>query len=65
MNIVLESQPVPEAKEASYVEETKYYLNLELVLNKDIVPETMLMQILEFVKGKTDLQSVRISTNRW
>ena len=51
------SQPQPE--------ELKYYLNLDLQINKDILPEVLLMQVLEFLKDKGTLQSARVNTNRW
>lgn len=70
MNDVLELSPVSVAEDSikraqEALEQTKYYLNLELQINNDVLPEVLLMQVLEFLKDKGVLQSVRINTNRW
>ena len=44
-------------------EDIKYYLNLELIIDKDTIPEVLFMQVLEFDKGT--FQSARVNTNRW
>lgn len=59
------SEPTSPMIEKIQPEEIKYYLNLELQINKEVLPELLLMQVLEFVKDKGTLQSARVNTNHW